>query len=77
MILIPLPEVVPCHCRKGGPITNLGLDSGGALHSALMQNADVDACVRLIELGSSGEVNIFNASCSTHLIVDVAGWFPG
>jgi len=42
-----------------------------------MQNADVDACVRLIELGSSGEVNIFNASCSTHLIVDVAGWFPG
>lgn len=26
--------------------------------------------------GANGQVSNFNASGSTHLIVDVAGWFP-
>ncbi len=29
------------------------------------------------KVGANGQVSIFNASGSTHLIVDVAGWFPG
>ncbi|MBI2706145.1 MAG: PQQ-dependent sugar dehydrogenase [Actinobacteria bacterium] len=30
----------------------------------------------IVRLGAGGQINIYNNSGSTHLIVDVAGWFP-